>query len=258
MATSDYTLMQTYGEWIEKLLDPKLRAYDLRDLAREAISILGIEYDIPAPDFTIDVIKNIENKYDVDSNVLASSRTLIKKILENNSNNIRKINRIISARLSEDKSAPQELIEHRKKLVKEKEQIVDTTDILIIPFEQVQCILRHIISSNRPWNHTNQKEYEMVINSLSCSYGWISDILRIKDGKIYKLRSLHLRDEYNKNIPWNIFIAHIFFNFLFLGGQDYFGFCGYCDKFFLIQRKGRKKYCSDTCRALASRARSAK
>jgi hypothetical protein len=45
-----------------------------------------------------------------------------------------------------------------------------------------------------------------------------------------------------------IIVARIFFDFLILGGQEYFLFCEQCDRFTVIRRKGRKKFCSDICR----------
>lgn len=63
---------------------------------------------------------------------------------------------------------------------------------------------------------------------------------------IYK-DSLSTR-EHPSVFPWEVAASRIFFDFLFLGGQEYFLFCEYCGKFTVIQRKGRKKFCSDICR----------
>jgi len=45
-----------------------------------------------------------------------------------------------------------------------------------------------------------------------------------------------------------VIFCRIFIDFLLLGGLDYYGFCQNCGNFFLVQRKGRKKFCSDACR----------
>ncbi len=48
--------------------------------------------------------------------------------------------------------------------------------------------------------------------------------------------------------PIEVLFCRIFIDFLMLGGLEYYGFCKQCDNFFLTQRKGRKKFCSDSCR----------
>lgn len=58
--------------------------------------------------------------------------------------------------------------------------------------------------------------------------------------------------------PWEVAVSRIFFDFLFLGGQEYFLFCKYCEKFTVIKRKGRKKFCSDICRTANRNAELAK
>jgi len=49
-------------------------------------------------------------------------------------------------------------------------------------------------------------------------------------------------------VNYRIIIARILFDFLILGGQEYFLFCEQCGRFTVIRRKGRKKFCSDICR----------
>ncbi len=55
------------------------------------------------------------------------------------------------------------------------------------------------------------------------------------------------------NFLWGTAASRVFFDFLFLGGQEYFLFCEHCGKFTVVKRKGRKKYCSDICRTAAQR-----
>ena len=48
--------------------------------------------------------------------------------------------------------------------------------------------------------------------------------------------------------PWGPVAAKYFFDFLLLGGQEYFILCKHCKRFTVVQRKGKKKFCSDICR----------
>ncbi len=54
----------------------------------------------------------------------------------------------------------------------------------------------------------------------------------------------------NKGAPiYRVIVARILFEFLMAGGQQYYIFCQQCGRFTLIQRAGRKKFCSDACRS---------
>lgn len=50
--------------------------------------------------------------------------------------------------------------------------------------------------------------------------------------------------------PWDILIACMFMKFLDCGGKDYFSICAYskCCRFMIVSKKGRKKYCDESCR----------
>ena len=92
------------------------------------------------------------------------------------------------------------------------------------------------------------------------AYNEISDSLFISNDTIKLERALvdnpiQKDADYSTTVPSPAILSNIFFDFLLLGGQDYYGFCEHCDKFFVIQRKGRKKYCSDICRVNANKAK---
>lgn len=48
---------------------------------------------------------------------------------------------------------------------------------------------------------------------------------------------------------YRVIVSRILFEFLLAGGQQYYIFCQQCGKFTLIQKAGRKKFCSDACRS---------
>ncbi len=70
----------------------------------------------------------------------------------------------------------------------------------------------------------------------------------------YDLHDTHMfttSDEYY--LPLNTLFSRIFFDFLLIGGQDYYGLCKHCNEFYIAERKGRKKFCSDVCRTMNQR-----
>jgi len=96
-------------------------------------------------------------------------------------------------------------------------------------------------------------------------YGGVIDTFIVKDKQLVKTKSiapkcknlgehsvesvLHLSEGW---FPWDVVLSRICLDFFSFGGQDYFGFCDYCGKFFIVQRKGRKRFCGDICRVNAN------
>ncbi len=136
--------------------------------------------------------------------------------------------------------------------------------------ETVLTLLKKINEQDKPWkisipliSKQDRLSKNSSVESLICAYGGISDILHIKKDILVSKRALSGRvfaDAITKavEIPYlyvvtEAFLSNILFDFLLLGGQEYYGFCEYCGKFFAIERKGRKKFCSDICRTMKQR-----
>ena len=241
--------MQTYGEWLERMHAPNLRACQLKDLAMDAAFLLGLKINFQGQDLTIDKLNELDKKLNYTEELLKNSLRLFKPI---------------RYQIDEIQKIDNEDINNNEML----RQLYKTGNYITCMIG-VSLILKYIYKQNKPWEHviydlktsSSSDEYMKIIrDSLQVfitSYGCVSDTLVIENEKVTKIPSISGREGENiYPIPWNILISRIFFNFLFLGGQDYFGFCEHCDKFFLVQRKGRKKYCSDSCRAQASKIRS--
>lgn len=272
MAKSDYIKMLECGEWLEIFLDDQIKAWQCKDLVKQAIKLLNVQFNL---DFLRDHFEKISS-LEENTKEMEESRTferwgkIILPLLE-------RIDKNVTGPYGEI-IIPDELIE--------------TTYPLVIPAyrEYLNELLRQILSRNIPWDYmfmdvdvdANNKVKE-TSNSFEPipfidGYAHISKILTIVDtadendlgGRLTEIFSFNIpyrfspymfdsryhNSEHSGQFVWHAILAHIFFQFFNLGGQDYFGFCERCDKFFLIKRKGRKKYCSDICRALASRERS--
>ena len=103
-------------------------------------------------------------------------------------------------------------------------------------------LLNTVKKSASPWVKTlNLKEQKS--NYLINNYNNIVENLQMSDGELI------VKKIYKTNVDKTFAIfSNILIDFLMLGGQDYFIFCNYCNRFTVVERKGRKKFCSDICR----------
>jgi hypothetical protein len=120
-------------------------------------------------------------------------------------------------------------------------------------------ILRHILSSKKTWNLSitqgSLDDSTLAWFSIMCNsyYGMIGESFTyIPDEGLKKIRSFKDPQTDMSIFPWHIAISRILIEFLENGGEKYFGFCEYCGKFYVVQREGRKRYCSGRCRSYAS------
>lgn len=134
----------------------------------------------------------------------------------------------------------------------------------------VETLLKKIHEQGKPWEISipiickqgkprENWSFEFFIEA----YSSISDNLHIKEGILVFERTLAQRfapvaitnatENTSLQMVTKAFLSNILFDFLLLDGQEYYGFCEYCSKFFAIERKGRKKFCSDICRTMNQR-----
>jgi hypothetical protein len=150
----------------------------------------------------------------------------------------------------------------------------EVTDVISLTnaIDLIRTLFKKLNVNSRPW----QRELPIICNDLAYnqhspfyhrdyrlsyinpfnfikSYNDITDYLSINND-IVSINRCIIDHHFPKNdnsyasVPIIKIFSNIFLDFLLLGGQDYYGFCEYCDKFFVVQRKGRKKFCSDICR----------
>ena len=165
--------------------------------------------------------------------------------------------------------------------VRLKQPIADVVEFFL-QRKTISILLKQIKEQDRPWNllipeycneilndrHTpgmvTRTDVKTILFRLISAYNKLNEQLHIKDQSITLERNLltdYFRPEINSEesipkyfaLPTDVLISKIFFDFLLLGGQNYYGFCEYCDSFFVIERKNRKKFCSDVCRTLNQR-----
>lgn len=143
--------------------------------------------------------------------------------------------------------------------------------------EFISILLKKIKEQDKPWTlfisgfgreNYNARQFSegepgnARIRDLISAYNRLNENLHLKNDSLALERTLlnrfiHPESRENEttysDLPTDILISNIFFDFLLLGGQEYYGFCEYCDSFYVTERKDRKKFCSDICRTLNQR-----
>jgi hypothetical protein len=234
MANKEYLEMLHYGEWLEKFLDKNIKSWRLQELLEEAVNTLKIE-GLDKEVFQVDAFKNLEN---------------VERFLERHD---------IKGDHKESPEAPVFESEGRDQPVEEGEVIILPQnkspelrllgDFLSIRGKTIG-LLKEVLKTNRPWEHVfslNRLNRNYPIDSLLESYNGLVERSYLENNKFKKKAELIPKTPIDL---WMTVFSRILIDFLKLGGQEYYGFCDYCDNFYLVQRKGKRKYCGDNCKAL--------
>lgn len=139
---------------------------------------------------------------------------------------------------------------------------------------QLRPVIKHLLSGianySKDWDYCikyiKENESELYIKTLIVRYNLplirnldtlYSELVErpaFKEGTIKIIR--HFSQSHNDCFlyglptvfPWAVVVSRIFYDFFLLGGEDYMNTCQQCGRFNITHRKGRKKFCSDTCR----------
>lgn len=281
MASKDYSQMLKYGEWLEDYLNNTTNV-PFRNLSRKASSLLNVEssrtlYEdktvIPYIQGRIaELLENNNLFSEASQDDLTEKIMMILRDIENIPHEKTPVQKAL-IKISHD-PAFDSLIEAFLQAVK-------------LSFEirvMLWMILKYMAQSHLHWNralgrlhdekwsdmmdkrHLNPEKYAPVIEgntvqiettglveTLINFYSACQESYKFIDGEMHKTRILkHPALDKGLILPYDIFAIRIFFEFLESGGQDYYGFCEHCGRFFLVQRKGRKQFCSHKCRSYSS------
>jgi hypothetical protein len=285
MANKKFLQMIKLGEWLERYLNPDIKAWGYRKLAHEFVGLYNINHGITKNEVTLKIIDLVESQN-------KDIRDFYKK---NHISTLGKQGRDIFT-----KTDPLKLKEIVEKIAEQEYDNQEDMDCFINPlngdmlsvYEYKEYVFHafKLISKNNaePWeitlNKQVKKESRRIIQDQSGkiieeinphlaqtiylmmdSYKEIHTSLRenpveqtISREKQFDLNGPCFTKEYvqenptseeSSHFPWRIAASRAFFDFLFLGGQSYILFCNFCGKFTVIKRKGRKKFCSDICRS---------
>lgn len=266
---TDLAKIVKYGKWLEQLLGKKkIENWEIKPLFEEALEILGIEYSFEEehPFFlTLDTLTEKKTNWSVGVSKLidkestlpitseAESLIFLLKIINN-------VNYLFLVLNRDDRpwnisyfELSSMLPTSPKKTKTLLEQTFSVNDISSLEVEEQADYLNKLVSYidfdkvNAVLSTTKiEKLYCKVIEQIIVSPKGCRKIKTFQATVRNKAKNSHYQ-------PFDIIISRVFFEFLIIGGQDYYGYCEYCGSFYIAERKGRKKFCSDVCRTMNQR-----
>ena len=282
---SQYDHMLELGSWLELLLNSKMnQETSFFELAEKGIRYLDIEYDIKDDDIVLNKLEEanlqtiIKDRPDLhrirdyliaakdDPEVTNDEAELILLFECGYDNPINTISErgqnlslwpILEEGVADDYKPDRE---DRRDLTVS----ILAKEIALSIFQlkrDIYALFKWLCDMNTSWNIAlaklssaqGEKLHPSLIRILK-SYRGLSEVVK-PYGHDMK-RTLEFVANYSIDVmPWDVLISRIFFDFLFSGGAEYYGFCDHCGKFYIVKRKGRKKYCSHICRTYASKER---
>jgi hypothetical protein len=253
MPNSDYDTMIKYGEWLQVLLQKNIRPWQLTKQFQEAITLLDLDYTVSSNDLSLTIIDKIE-KQRVWDYYIYHAYTLAEKgdvsFIESfrDTRDPLRIYDFLSD-LKENRYADQ-YPEHYF------ESVLQSVITMYMDRRFILSWLKGLQDNDVPWRSIPDTP-PIGIEHLVANYNGIREWLNFDTIKGLH-RVISFTTEYPHaalGIPTEVILSHIALKFLLLAEYDYFGFCGHCGSFFVVHRKGRKVYCSDICRANASKIR---
>ncbi len=272
------------GEWLERYLDPDVTIWGYRKLAHEYTDLYNINHGITKNDVSLKIIELVESQEDyirdfykknhisTDSNKGRTIytgkdplklREVIKTIAHQQFVDEDDVECFIHS-LNEDMLSVYEYKEYTQQafqLISKAQEPWETTLIKQIEKEAWRIIKDESGEIVEEINPQLPQTILLMMNSYKNIHTSLienrvkQNITLVKqfdlDGHSFSKEYVQANpdSEESSHFPWRIAVSRAFFDFLLLGGQDYFLFCEYCGKFTVIKRKGRKKFCSDICRS---------
>lgn len=252
MPKNDYAAMVKYGEWLNVLLGKDIKTWQLKKQFQEAITVLNLDYTLSLNDLSLTIIDKIQ-KLKVWDYYIYHAYSLTEK---------GGISFIESFRDIHDPLRIYDFLSDLKENTY-SDRYPDTY------FESVLKSVIHMYMDRRfilKW-FKKLKENDAPEMFSSDTFTGIKHLVSNYNGirkslTFDKIRGFHhvvsFTEKYphaELGIPTEVILSHIALKFFMLGDIDYFGFCDHCSNFFVVHRKGRKVYCSDICRANASKIR---
>lgn len=281
MANPIFQRMIKLGGWLEEFLNPDTKSWGYRKLAKDFIDLYDMAFELSNNDITIQALALIK---DADEKIEKSYIESLKKIdhflelnirlltnppnnetgkldllYQNLNNEGKKILTLIQENIASEDLLEEEDYVSYNFIEYSLKKIAKTIEISFL----IKTIFQSLSKNTTPWIYILYKILEddkSLINhhnsrTLLYGYNGLVEELIVNENGAKKQKTF--RNEYVNSFPtpehpslfpWEVAASRIFFDFLFLGGQKYFLFCKYCGNFTVVQRKDRKKFCSDMCR----------
>ncbi|TAL17437.1 hypothetical protein EPN96_04985 [bacterium] len=241
--------MWACGEWLERFLNEDLRAKDFRELAEKAVKILDLQFEIKPNEPSLKLIEKMENSANPEKPFIDQWPELSQEIPQ--------------LSFSEGYAKFRFKRDPRIKSINDfqTEALAGAIQPVNVTIEGIRGVFKKLSEINKPWELALPEivadkrdillsgvlEHNVIGHSWKIASGYI-----IENGKMKFIRAFSFNHDDPRHIfEWNAVISMVFLTFLELGGQEYYSFCERCGKFTVVQRKGRKKFCSELCRVYA-------
>lgn len=292
MANKDFEKMIKLGEWLERYLNLDTKYWEYRQLAHDFIDLYQVNHGITKNEITLKIIDTIESQAkeirDYYKKGHIASIEEARRFIYSKKDPLKLLN--IVEQVAREQYSDEEDVECfvyplrlRTISVYQYKEFVNHALQLILSSQKPWAAAIIDLDKKQTWTEirdessgdiikTIEPEIPQTIFGLSDNYKKIFDVLKINKSdstislqKQFDMDGHHFSKEYvlsnpdcekSSHFPWEIAASRAFFDFLFLGGQEYFLFCKHCGKFTVIRRKGRKKFCSDICRTNYGRQKS--
>ncbi len=246
MANKEFEKMIKLGEWLEKCLSPNIDHKKVNRIFNKGLKLCGVSHQKISPLKKIENLKipSTETIYEyLESLKQAYSKLKVKKTdVPFHKMSSTEINELLKSVIKFEKANPESI------------HLPDVYDFFVDIYS-LKNLFKELKSVNLTWQQAipilaENDSFYSIIKCMLRDFPSISETLLETNGQIILTKAIDSSIYPNNETIWcyQIVLSNIFFEFLFLGGQNYFLFCKYCDRFTVVRRKGRKKFCSDLCR----------
>jgi|GEM_PF-1143667 len=257
MANPDFVKMISLGEWLSKFLDDDISKWHFRELAKEAVDLLHADYIVNPENKFLKIIESFEPQQDLSLIKSLERWALSQKTYHTTQKLKRESGRNDFYDEMEyydiDRAFAYQSVLH---LINFRNRTFDFMKGLLKSDSPWRFAIAQRLSDRNPNNNLMKIDF---IRDLISFYSTLDEIFAIKGDELKKIVVFTLAKKPLTGVsereipPFEIMLSRILFDFLSLGGQEYYGFCDYCEKFYVVQRKGRKRFCSDICRTAKQR-----
>ncbi len=265
----DYSKMQGMGKWLEMLLKEPWELWEMKELFITAVDILNIHYDIPYKHPYFQYLEEVvcqEEQWNPDDGILIPGAGCVSERAANPTMGKLSYGKFMAGVILKSIfKAKQPWHFSLDKILHDREELKESNIVYGYKMELFRG------SKTAVYTASEKQGAAMASSDLHRLYSNIGERLILTE-KGYVKKKVLLGCELNplifngkpveqkgrvisvlttpddRPLPFDSFIARILFDFLLMGGQDYFSYCSNCGRFIVSQRKGRRKTCSDTCR----------
>lgn len=234
-----------YGEWLERFINGNPRYSDFLEMGNSALKILEINYEITDSDPVFHFIRKIDESTPENENIFSKWDEFICSvpIVEQHQTTFG-----IFTAFPGDKE---------KSLLYLSPAVSVELLSLGARASSIRNLLKKLKENENPWEIAildlidNEKDFsqQMGLKNLLSDFEGITSALKSSKGRIRKIKNFSpCPEDARPMFRWSTVTARMLFGFLSCGGQKHYSFCEHCGKFTLVQRKGRKRFCSDICR----------